>query len=217
MSYPSPPELLVLHAVRLIGLADSDAIAACAGTDRDETLVALQEAEQHDWVQHLAFAGLAGWSLTDIGRVENERQLAAERRHADPERMIAAVYRDFLPLNTRLVRAVTKWQIKPTAEDQFAPNRHDDAAWDGQVLDELAALGTELAPLITRLSDVLARFDGYSERYEAALQNAANGAHDWIDKTDVDSCHRVWFQLHEDLVATLGIDRHAEPPPSSEG
>jgi hypothetical protein len=28
--------------------------------------------------------------------------------------------------------------------------------------------------------------------------------------TGVDSCHRVWFELHEDLVATLGIDRATE-------
>ncbi|WP_245966848.1 hypothetical protein [Sphaerisporangium album] len=27
----------------------------------------------------------------------------------------------------------------------------------------------------------------------------------------VDSCHRVWFELHEDLIATLGLDRHAHP------
>ncbi|MEK8226978.1 hypothetical protein NKG05_14185 [Oerskovia sp. M15] len=32
----------------------------------------------------------------------------------------------------------------------------------------------------------------------------------WVDRTDVDSCHRVWFELHEDLVATLGIDRGTE-------
>jgi len=30
-----------------------------------------------------------------------------------------------------------------------------------------------------------------------------------VDHTDVDSCHRVWFELHEDLIATLGIDRRS--------
>lgn len=210
MSYPSTPELLVLHAVRLIGFADSDAIAARARTDSDATLRLLREAEREGWVQHLAFADLDGWSLTDIGRAENERQLAVERTAADPDNAIVATYRDFLPLNARLVRAVTEWQIKPTDEDLFAPNNHDDPAWDSRVLDELAALGTELVPLTNRLSGMLARFDGYSDRYDAALHKAANGEHDWIDKTNVDSCHRVWFQLHEDLVATLGIDRRAE-------
>ena len=36
------------------------------------------------------------------------------------------------------------------------------------------------------------------------------GEHDWVDRTDIDSCHRVWFELHEDLIATLGLSRHTE-------
>ncbi|MEV4086254.1 transcriptional regulator [Nonomuraea fuscirosea] len=210
MNDQSAPELLVLHAVRLVGYADDDVIAARAGTGLAETLRLLHEAERAGWVQHLAFADLGGWSLTDTGKIENERQLAAEREHADPEHAIAAVYRAFLPLNARLVRAVTDWQIRPTDTDQFAPNDHSDDAWDGGVLDELTALGAELTPLADRLKNVLPRFDGYMARYAAALRRGMRGEHNWIDKTDVDSCHRVWFQLHEDLIATLGIDRHAE-------
>ncbi|GAA1653060.1 hypothetical protein GCM10009733_057860 [Nonomuraea maheshkhaliensis] len=210
MSNQSAPELLVLHAVRLIGYADTDAIAARAGTDSAETLRLLHEAERAGWVQHLAFADLGGWSLTDAGKTENERRLAAERKHADPENTIAAGYRAFLPLNARLVRAVTDWQIRPTDTDQFAPNDHSDRSWDGRILDELTTLGAELAPLADRLSDVLPRFDGYTDRYVAALTRAMRGEHNWIDTTDVDSCHRVWFQLHEDLIATLGVDRYAE-------
>ena len=210
MSHNSTPELLILHAVRLLGFASSDAIAARAETSVTDVARLLDEADGHGWVQHLAFADLDGWSLTDSGRAENERQLAAERRLADPENTIATVYRDFLPLNARLVRAVTEWQINPTNDDQFAPNDHSDPAWDARVLDELTRLGTELTPLEQRLTDVLTRFDGYAHRYRAALRAAVNGEPDWIDKTDVDSCHRVWFQLHEDLVSTLGVDRGTE-------
>ena len=210
MSQDSTPELLILHAIRLLGFANSDAIAARAGSSAAEAARVLDEADGHGWVQHLAFADLEGWSLTDTGRAENERQLAAERQFADPDNTIVAVYRDFLPLNMRLVRAVTEWQINPTGDDKFAPNDHGDAAWDERVLNELTTLGTELAPLVQRLTDVLTRFNGYAERYRAALRRAVNGEPDWIDKTDVDSCHRVWFQLHEDLVSTLGIDRGTE-------
>lgn len=210
MSHPSSPELLVLHAVRLVGFGNSAAVAAHSGTGESTALRVLHEAERRGWVQHLSFADLDGWSLTDDGRNENERQLAAERTQTDSGTTISTVYRDFLPLNTRLVRAVTEWQITPTEEDQFAPNNHRDPAWDRRVLDELAAIGAELAPLTTRLSRVLARFGGYSDRYDEALRRAHNGEHGWIDKTDIDSCHRVWFQLHEDLLATLGLDRRAE-------
>lgn len=210
MKYQSAPEVLVLHAVRLVGFLDSEAVAKRAGTSHAQALQALSEAECEGWVQHVAFADLDGWSLTDSGKAENERQLATERVNADPAGVVAAVYREFLPLNARLLRAITDWQIKPTKADQFDPNDHADRTWDGRVLDELTALGRQLAPLVERLSAVLARFNGYTQRYEAALHKARNGEHDWIDKTNVDSCHRIWFQLHEDLVATLGIDRRNE-------
>lgn len=212
MTYRSPPELLVLHAVRLLGFADSARVAEQAGTSGGEALAVLHGAERAGWVQHVSFADLEGWSLTDAGKLENELQLAAERADVDHEGIIGDVYRAFLPLNARLLRAVTDWQIRPTTADQFAPNDHFDRVWDGRVLTELAALGRELAPLVERLSAVLARFDGYTTRYESALDRARTGQHDWIDKTDVDSCHRVWFQLHEDLIATLGIERGTEHP-----
>lgn len=210
MTRQSMPELLVLHAVRLVGFGDSALVAERARTSHDEALRMLREAERAGWVQHFAFADLAGWSLTESGKTENERQLAAERADADPDGAIAAVYRQFLPLNARLLRAVTDWQIRPTETDRFAPNDHSDRAWDARVLAELVALGGELSPLIERLSTVLARFDGYTTRFESALDKAKSGQHEWIDKTDVDSCHTAWFQLHEDLVATLGIDRSSE-------
>ena len=210
MTHHSAASLLVLHAVRLVGFADSETVAERAGTSHTDTLRLLSAAEHAGWVQHVAFADLDGWSLTDSGKAENERQLMAERGSADPDGVVAATYRVFLSLNARLLRAVTDWQIKPTEADQFAPNDHFDRAWDGRVLEELATLGTELAPLIENLSAVLARFDGYVARYESALRRAMSGELDWIDKTDIDSCHRVWFQLHEDLVATLCIDRRNE-------
>ena len=210
MSHRQAPESRVLHAVRVIGFASGAVIAERAGTSHGEALRVLSRAERAGWVQHVAFAGLEGWSLTDVGKAENERRLAAEREEADPDGVIAAVYRDFLPLNARLLKAVTEWQIKPTAADQFARNDHIDPGWDERILNELALLSNELVPLTERLSAVLARFDGYATRYETALRKARNGHHDWVDKTDKDSCHRVWFQLHEDLIATLGIDRRNE-------
>ena len=220
---------VLLHAVRLLGFADAAAIAASLGGDsageesggnastgQDYTgqgggLVteALLDAESRGWVQHTAFGDLGGWSLTERGRVENERLLAEERQEADPGGEVAAVYREFFPCNARLLRACTDWQLRPTGTDALAPNDHRDPVWDQRVLAELAALSRELVPLVARLRAVLPRFGGYDERFATALGRAQAGEHDWADRLDVDSCHRVWFELHEDLVATLGIDRSA--------
>lgn len=94
--------------------------------------------------------------------------------------------------------------------DRLSPNDHLDPGWDARVLDELGVLGERLAPLNGRLAAVLPRFDGYHARYAAALRRAESGKWSWVDAVSVDSCHRVWFQLHEDLLATLGLDRSVE-------
>ncbi|MBD7980512.1 transcriptional regulator [Oerskovia merdavium] len=207
MTQDSPVDLLVLHAVRITGFADVPALARRFGTGLDETTDLLEDAEARGWVQRSAFAGLGGWSLTVAGRTENERQLASELAGTGRAEEVREVHRDFLPLNARLQRACTDWQLRPAPGDRLASNDHSDPAWEDGVLDELAAIDRAIAPLVRRLSDVLARFRGYDERFAAALRRVQAGDGGWVDRTDVDSCHRVWFELHEDLVATLGIDR----------
>ena len=214
MSRPSPADLRTLHAVRLLGFADVPAIADRAGVSPDEASEHLLDAESRGWTQRTGFADLQGWSLTQAGRAENERLLARERAEADPGGAIAAVHRAFLPLNARLLRACTDWQLKPADGDRLATNDHGDPAWDARVLAELGAIAEALTPLNARLAAVLARFGGYDSRFGAALRRARGGAAEWVDRTDVDSCHRVWFQLHEDLIATLGIERGTEDSPA---
>ncbi|MGI5290649.1 transcriptional regulator [Nonomuraea polychroma] len=210
MTHDSPPGLLVLHAVRITGFADTPVIAHRYGLDAAETKELLLDAEACGWVEHTAFAGTGGWSLTERGRAENERQLAAELARVSGTDEVHDVYREFLPLNALLLRACTDWQLRPTAGDPLAVNDHSDYAWDARVLYELAGIDRALTPLADRLRSVLTRFRGYDTRFTTALARARAGEGTWVDRTDVDSCHRVWFELHEDLIATLGLDRHAE-------
>ncbi len=67
-----------------------------------------------------------------------------------------------------------------------------------------AELGALPRPFGTVLAGVLPRLGGYDERYAAALARVEQGERPWVDALGVDSCHTVWFQLHEDLLATLG-------------
>ncbi|MFI6498082.1 transcriptional regulator [Nonomuraea typhae] len=203
--------LLVLHAVRITGFADTPVIARRYDLDAATTTELLYDAEARGWVTHTAFAGSGGWSLTERGRAENERQLAAELTGAAGGEEVRDVYRAFLPLNALLQRACTDWQLRPAAGDRLAVNDHSDQAWDARVLGELTGIGQALTPLADRLEGVLARFRGYDARFATALALARSGDGAWVDRTDVDSCHRVWFELHEDLIATLGLNRNEEP------
>jgi hypothetical protein len=210
MTRPSAPDLLILHATRVLGFADTPVIARRFDVDPADAEGILLDAQARGWVQHAAFADLRGWSLTESGRAENERQLHDELDRTGEADRIRGAYRDFLPLNARLQQACTEWQLRPVPADELAENDHTDAAWDRRILDELTAISNALAPLVDRISAVLTRLRGYDTRFDTALLRARGGEHGWVDRTDVDSCHRIWFELHEDLIATLGVDRRAE-------
>lgn len=207
MTRSSGHDLLVLHGVRILGFAATPTVAHRFDLDPGETHESLLDAEARGWTTQASFADLHGWSLTAAGRVEGERLLAAELAATGRTREVEDVHREFLPLNARLQQACTDWQLRPAQGDRLAPNDHRDPGWDQRVLDDLTAVGAGLDPLARRLEDVLARFGGYDARFSTALGRAREGDAEWVDRTDVDSCHRVWFELHEDLIATLGLTR----------
>ena len=177
----------------------------------------LLDFEAYGWVQQVEFAGTGGWALTHAGRVENERQLAGELAESDRPLPSPRPTATFLPLNARFQTAVTQWQIRPLPGDPMATNDHSDFRWDDRVLDAMGYLGRRLAPLCGELTSHLARFDGYAERYAAAMARVERGERSWVDGVGLDSCHVVWFELHEDLIATLGLQRGHEASGPSPG
>ena len=208
MSRASSPGLLVLHAVRLRGMADHHAVARRFGLDPAVADELLGDHEAYGWVSWSEFAGTGGWSLTDRGRAENERQLAAELRDVPGgEATVRRVHDAFLPLNARLQRACTDWQIRPAPGAPLAMNDHGDPAWDARVLAELATLADALAAPAGELGATLDRLRGYGTRFAGAVARARDGDRAAVDGSGGDSCHTVWFELHEDLIATLGLRR----------
>jgi hypothetical protein len=206
----SSPELLTLHAVRLKGMADDAEVAA--RFELDTTLVheLLLDFQAFGWITRVEFVGTAGWTLTESGRSENERQLAHEVAATDSNSSIRNTYLTFLPYNDQLLRACTDWQLRPTGADPLAVNEHTDEEWDLRVLSTLAVLGKELRTICEELGRRLVRFQGYDDRFAAALARVGRGELSWVTRPRMDSCHTVWMELHEDLVATLGIRRGAE-------
>ena len=79
------------------------------------------------------------------------------------------------------------------------------------VLGRLRTLGAALPAVVRAPASRLSRFAGYDVRFATALARAGNGHYDWVTRPRVDSCHTVWMELHEDLLATLGLERGAEP------
>ncbi|GAA1724295.1 hypothetical protein GCM10009809_20100 [Isoptericola hypogeus] len=212
MSSASEPELLVLHAVRILGTADDESAAARYGLDVAVAREHLLDLEAFGLVRRAEFAGLGGWSLTGRGRAEDERLLAAELA-TDPTGRPAAVVHEVLagfdPLNGRLRQACTDWQLRPGDGGRLDVNDHRDPAWDARVLDELGAAVAGVRPLLARLAAVLERFAGYDGRLDGALAAACDGDGSRVAGLGAASVHGVWMELHEDLLATAGIARGA--------
>ena len=202
----------MLHGTRVLGFATATRIAARFALDPGAVEDLLLDFGVRGWVGHSAFAGSSGWSATDAGRAEGERRLAAELDRAGARGTVVGVHADFLPLNRRFAEACTRWQVRPDRNDPMARNDHTDWAWDEGVLRALGSVDTALRGLVDRLTSRLQRFDGYADRYTAALAKVDAGERRWVDDPEVDSCHTVWIQLHEDLLATLGIPRGSDDP-----
>ncbi len=205
----SDPALLTLHGVRVLGGPSTKKIAKRFGLRADEVGEHLLDAQAYGWVtRHDVFGET--WSLTERGRIENERQLAAELDAAGARAAVAGVHQRFRPLNRRHGVACTNWQLHPTRWDRFAANDHDDPVWDAKVLVELETIDRELATLNAVLEQMLRRFGGYAHRHQHALSRVRHGRHVWLDAPDRDSCQLVWIQFHEDLLATLGVTRGSD-------
>ena len=92
----------------------------------------------------------------------------------------------------------------------MALNDHADWRWDDRVLRTLASIDGSFRQLCDQLAGCLERFGGYADRYSSALGKVEAGQLAWVDAPDRDSCHILWIQFHEDLLATLGIPRGSD-------
>ena len=122
---------------------------------------------------------------------------------------LEAVYGRFAELNTRLLALCTVWQLRVIGDERVV-NDHHDPRYDEQVVSSLKRFDRDAAALCGELGSLLERFRRYLPRLERALDHVRVGQHEWFASPIVDSYHGVWFELHEDLLATLGIERATE-------
>ena len=76
--------------------------------------------------------------------------------------------------------------------------------------DPLAASQAVAVEVLGQLERVLDRFRIHLPRLRFALERVQAGDTQWFTGASIESFHTVWFELHEDLLATLGLDRAAE-------
>lgn len=190
-----------LQALRLKGRIPAADLPAAAGLDGDRAativadLIARGDAEE-----------IRGrLKLSASGRQALADGLAVERQTIDLERVLG-LYEEFDGPNGALKGLMTRWQLK----DEDLPNDHNDAEYDGAVIDDLIRLDADFRPLLSKMVAAAPRIGHYPARFDAALTRIGAGDHSWFAKPLADSYHTVWFELHEELIGLAGLSRAEE-------
>jgi hypothetical protein len=197
-------DLVVLHTLRCIGFADLGRVAAAAGLPEADVESELIDLGVAGLVNHAA-GDFGGWGLTEAGRAVDAERIAGELEAAGARSAVAAAYDGFLVLNPELLELCSAWQMR-SVDGVVTMNDHADSAYDARVLDRLTDLDRRAGAVCVALSAALPRFGCYRVRLADALAHARSGALEYVTDSTA-SYHAVWFQLHEDLLATLGIPR----------
>jgi hypothetical protein len=209
MTRPDSPhstsiDLLVLHALCCIGFAGLARVAAATGLPESDVESELIDLAGAGLVTHVA-GDFGGWGLTEAGRAVDVERIADELETAGTRTAVAAAYDGFLVLNPELLDLCTAWQTR-SVDGVVTTNDHSDPVYDARVLDRLTEFDQRAEVVCAALSAAMLRFQQYRVRLTDALDRAKSGALEYVTDSTA-SYHTVWFQLHEDLLATLGIPR----------
>jgi hypothetical protein len=208
MTAPSDPRTLVMHGLRLKGFAEVPAVAETVAVEEGDAKVLLDELVT-DGLASYREGRMSGFTLTPAGRVEHARLLSEELDAHGVRDAVRAAYARFLGLNGGLLEVCTAWQLREV-DGTSVINDHTDWAYDAGVVEQLAELHAGVHPICEELAASLARFALYGPRLSSAVEHVRLGETDWFTKPMIPSYHTVWFELHEDLLATLGIERGSE-------
>ena len=205
----------MLVVLRVRGILGPDALRGATALPESRLEQMLRDLEAASAVRYHG-ATPSGWSLTTPGRLRAEGLMARQVEQVGARAELLSAYERFLPLNRRVLQVCTDWQVRvgedsdSGGEPGHTLNDHGDPSYDLAVLDRLSAIHREAEQLLSAMGAVLARFEPYTRRLANALDRAHRGELDWVTRPTVESYHTVWFQLHEDLLATLGRQRSDE-------
>ena len=208
MSYQSESNLLILHALRIRGFVQLSEIVISTGLKVEEVESHLDSFKENNLVNYRE-GRIEGWMLTQEGRGRSQQLVASELESSGFREEINSNYQGFLSSNQRFLSLCTDWQLRTVYGEQEI-NAHSDTDYDEEVIARLVDINGEIQPVCESLADSLNRFEGYSGRFSEALYKVQNNEPEWFTKPMIDSYHTIWFELHENLLVTLGIERTKE-------
>jgi hypothetical protein len=198
-------EFLALHGLAVRKAGPPSAVAEILGEDPDQVASALRSAAEAG----RAVEARELFMVTPAGRdwllERYPETFAAFRANGSA----VEGYARFERINRELLQLFTEWQMMPVGKETM-PNDHSDPAYDDRIIDRLGALHERAERPLQDFAALEPRFREYVRRLDAAYDKTLAGEHDFVSGAKVDSYHTVWFELHEDLLRTLGREREEQ-------
>lgn len=198
-------DLPLLMALRVQGIAGPERAACALGTDTDDATERLAKLVASDLATERT-GRLPGYTISPLGVERLEELLADEgSRTSEP---LSDCYDRFMQINPRVLRVASDWQVRRDGGLEAA-NDHSDAAYDASVVDRLVELHERAARCIERIAGCFSRYAPYRGRLDGCVARLEAGDHAAFTAPLAESYHTVWFELHQDLLLTLGLEREA--------
>lgn len=201
------PALIVLHGLRCLGMAGEDRLARAIGMHSEKVTEVLRRLRSRGLVEHDP-GPFGGWSLTPRGRATEHELTSSEVEESGVRDQVYSCYRSFMRLHAALLSVGYDWEMRPVRNTRML-NSHRDPEYDAAVLSQLVSIHMGTQWIYAELAGLLERFGVYEPRFSFALEQALAGETSYVTNS-VDSYQSVWLQLHEDLLATLGISSDHE-------
>lgn len=203
MATPSSPRFLILHALRIKGIASDEHVAAMTGLATDAVVEELATLNSTGLTTRRE-GRMAGSMLTADGRQEHTERLADDLASSGMEPVLQESYKNFIPVNSQFKKVCSSWQLR---DDTGVPNDHSDPAYDANVIKQLVETHEQLERALEAPAAALARIAVYPSRLSLALRRVRDGEIAALARPMADSYHDIWMELHQDLLLSLRHER----------
>jgi hypothetical protein len=196
-------DLQLLMGLRVQGITSPERAAAALCSDTAAAAVRLAS---------LADSGLAvertgrlsGFTITPAGVERLEELLASEGLRGSDD--LESCYETFLRLNPKVLKISSDWQVRRESGNDV-PNDHSDAAYDYSVVERLCKMHMRARDCMDAIARCASRYSAYGSRLDSCVQRLESGDRTAFTAPLAESYHTVWFELHQDLLLTLGRQR----------
>jgi hypothetical protein len=186
-------EALLLHALRVKGAATAADLETASGVEgasaRVEPLLAKGLVSRAGEGEGTIFA------LTEAGRERDAELVAAEVPGPVRDEVGGSYDASFLPVNAEFKALCASWQ---SDGESF------------ELLEELLDVHERVDGFLADAAGPVPRLGRYRGRLASALDRVQDGDGDALVGAVGPSYHNIWFELHEDLIASLGRSRAEE-------